>query len=260
MEEKIKVGKIKNALKENEELTKSETEYSYYDREKSWAVYDSSPESFGKSFLATLPKDYLPNETRLHPNNYFTDYIKDTLSLKNDHDLNAVEFGGPGSRLFLGFSSGFFKQTVGICLQDVRNEYQQAKDNLRHHSIIEGNILDVQDDKLLDNIKQKLGVEKIDLIISRMAGPLLEINKNGAIMDRIIRNWYEILNENGLMFVQFDYSENDIFIISPFIEKWVEAIKNKFPEIDIQTGDGSLRLYKRAGSPEELPSVPQLFK
>jgi len=131
------------------------------------------------------------------------------------------------------------------------------------HSVLPEDILNLQIERLykqfLGQVMQRLGTSKTDLIISKMAGPLNKIDKNGAILDRLIRNWYDILNENGLMFIQFNYQGNTDTNTQLLVQKWADAIKSRFPEIDIQLDVGVMRLHKRAGSPEHLPPATQLF-
>jgi hypothetical protein len=247
----VKVGKIKKALTHNKEILKDSHENNY-------SIYDSHLDSFTKDFFNTLPE----SKKSVNKNHeiIFGNYIENTLQKKGD--LTAIEFGGPGTNLFWDLVP-IFKRTISVCLNDIRPEKEKKIDNAINHSVIEGDIMDVRSGKLLNNIKEKLGTNKTDLIISRMAGPLNYINKNGAILDRLIRNWYNLLNENGLMFIQFNFKENlhipntDLQIL---IEKWAIAIKKLFPEIDIQVEKNALRLHKRKGAPEDLPNTYQLFQ
>ena len=144
-------------------------------------------------------------------------------------------------------------KTFNYIPKDIK--FNDARNN---HSVITGNILDLQSDQLFNKITQTLGIEKVDLIISRMDGPLSFFDKNGAILDRIIRNWYNFLNKNGLMFIQFERTlESDTRFL---VEKWSGVIKKRFPKVDIQTGNYVLRLHKGTDAPEELPPATQLFR
>lgn len=261
MGEKIQIGKIRQALAYNKKLTRKNER-----SESDWGIYDSPLEDFRKTFGISLPENYEENlkEGRLKK------YIEETLlsEKREKPNLTAVEFGGPGSKLFSGFTPNFFRQTVGVCLKDIRNENQKKDDEKNNHSVIVGDILDISDtqnNKVLNEVKEKLGVKRTDLIICRMSGPIHTINRNSAIMDRIIRNWYSLLNENGLMFIQFGWKLQGLInptvkTIEILIIKWVTIIKEKFPEIDIQIEDsGVLRLHKKVGAPEELPRAKELF-
>ncbi len=254
MKEIIEIGKIRQALEANKKLaTEGDKKLGGYDTsEEEWPTYDSSLENFESDLVFSLPKDYEPNlkEDR------FKKYIEETLSKEKNRNLTAVEFGGPGSQLFRDFTKKFFTKTVGVCLKDIRPEDIKKHDVENNHSLIIGDIMEVISNETLEEVAKKLGTNRTDLIISRMKGPLDDINKHPAILDRIIRNWYGMLNDNGLMFIQYD----NYMKLEPLVRKWVTAVNQRFPQIDLQPGDGILRLHKRKGSPENLPSVAQFFK
>lgn len=259
-----RIGEIKRAIEHNKKLT-TEDGYSEYDslvNEHFWPIYDASLENFEGTLNASLPENY---ETNLQVGR-LKKYIEDTLSSgKEKHNLTAVEFGGPGSQLFSGFTNNFFARTVGVCLKDTRSERSgniMEHDAEKNHYVKVGNIMDPQkSNKLLSEVIQTIGTNKTDLIISRMEGALQFIDKDLAILDRIIRNWYKILNKNGLIFVQFALSTSlSCKHRSYEVKKWATAIKERFPEVDIQIGEGVLRLHKKEGAPEELPPATQLFK
>lgn len=258
---KIKIGEIRKALAYNKELTKG-----YEEKERNWesnGVYDSSLKDFARTFLQSLPNWVdLVDEQQKDAEHAFRDYVEETLSGKEKHDLTAAEFGGSGSELFKGFTADFFRRTVGVCLKDIRNGEQKAMDRKNNHFVIEGDITKPLSNEILIKVVKTLGANKVDLIISRMVGPLKYIDKHGAILDRLIRNWYDMLNENGLIFIQFEYykplpGHNPTTIM---IEKWSSAIKERYPEIDVQVEGDTLRLHKKTGAPEKLPPATQLFK
>jgi|SRR3989338_6408149 len=258
---------ILGAVEENRNLAiKAKGEGGYETQEDEWDVYDSSLADMAEAFNVSLPKNWVKeNYSRMESWQLFERYIQETLSQGEEHNLTAVEFGGPGSSLFIDFRNNFFKNTVGVCLKDIRSALRKEIDEKNNHSIITGDILNVSNTELIDNVIRTLGTKKTDLIISRMQGPLGFINKHPAILDRIIRNWYSILNRNGLMFVQFEYERGDHLplgqegTVGSLIEKWSIEIKRRFPEIDIQVEEGVMRLHKRTGSPENLPPATQLF-
>jgi len=260
MKEDLKdFGKIRKAIRTNEQ-TRSLYENGY---EESWDEYDNFS-IFGKYFLGTLPQSYQDIEKEREeedPKRYlgFIKYIEDTLE---GSDLTAVEFGGPGSYLFSNFSSGFFKETVGVCLEDIRAEHMRKDDEDRNHVLIIGNVLDMarsEKNETLTKVKKELGRNKTNLIISRMGGPVGAIDKHPAIIDRIIRNWYSLLADNGVMFIQFAHITETSNKYLEGIKEWARAIKERFPEIDIQLERQTMRLHKKNGAPEQLPSLPQLF-
>lgn len=259
MRERIKIGEIRKAVTRNKEIAGEDF---FAGQEKKWLTHDAPisgisekfDTSFGETFLASLPKEYFKDG---RDDKMFKKYIESTLQKGG----TAVEFGGPGSNLFSGFTDNFFKKTVGVCLDDIRSEDQKRLDAQSNHSVIVGDILDPMNDEILHEVIKKLGKSKTDLIISRMMGPLDHMNKNGAILDRIMRNWYSMLKENGLMFIQFNFSR-DFFDqdAENLVEKWATVVREKFPEIDIQLGKGIFRLHKKIGAPEKLPPATQLFQ
>ena len=121
----------------------------------------------------------------------------------------------------------------------------------------------VNNSVLFEKIKGELGTDKIDFIISRMAGPLNSIDKNPAILDRLIRDWYEMLNENGLLLVQFYHLpekgiSNQGKQTIDIIRRWVKAVTEEFPDMEIRVGERAVRINKKAESPETLPNAVQL--
>lgn len=258
----IQIGEIREALETNKDLAESPRI-----AEDNWSDYDSPLEKprehsfpMAVTFSKTLPDEYKA-ESEEHP--VFKGYIEETLSSgESQHPLTGVEFGGTGSSLFGEFTKDFFEATVGVCLEDIRDDQTKKDDEANHHFVITGNALDtsyLEDNETAKKVIEKLGTPGVDLIICRMSGPLSWINKNGAILDRIIRNWYEILNYNGLMFVQFDRGGSDDVDTVDLVNKWVEAIKGKFPQLDIQIEGGAMRLHKTDDSPEYLPPATKLF-
>lgn len=271
---------IKTSVEINKVLTDG-----YSHSEEIWPYYDTGLNEFGSSFAKTLPNKYVDSIDKNYEakiSDYgeaFTQYIVDTLSKSKNKELYAIEFGGSGSKLFGDLNKKhLFHRSAGVCLQDIHNlPTDRMYNDYNNHSVIEGDILDLNEKPLKEKIENTLGVKKVDLIMSRLMGPLLEFEKNPAILNRIINNWYKMLNENGLIFAQFDYfaehhpdmnqKRMEKFVPSKerdsevAVKEWVDLIQKKFPnEIEIQLGRGVLRLHKKEGAPEELPKANELFK
>ena len=69
-----------------------------------WGYFDSGLDSGrGLHFMSTF-RDILPRGE-----SSFKGYIEKTLKEKKGHAIG-IEFGGPGSTLFSGFSKGFFRR------------------------------------------------------------------------------------------------------------------------------------------------------
>lgn len=275
MNEKMSFGEIRRDIKDN---TKAKNRHE--EKERKWNVYDSYIYSFGYTFADTLPEVYTKDiyeKPEVDAEEYgepFRKYIVDTLSsVKGKH--TAIEFGGPGSALFSAFSNDLLEKTIGVCLEDIRSSSEIERDAGYGHSIVSGDILDTSNIELYEEINKKLSSDKTDLIISRMMGPLNDIAKNPLVLDRIIRKWYSMLNENGIIFVQFDYffkqfnrkEKSKVSNVSAFrsevrtdVEAWASSVQKKFPnEIEIQIGEEGIRIHKKIGAPEELPSIKELF-
>jgi len=276
MTEKFNFGKLRDNTTYNRNISKMQENF-----EDDWDVYDSSLLGIGNSFFKTLPSEYtkdLDTKGQKNTEKYgeiFKNYIENTLN-KNQERV-AIEFGGPGSKFFSGFYKGFFKKTIGVCLNDIRFPEEKENDNKINHSILTGDILDTKNQKLFNDISEKLDNKKIDLIISRMMGPLEEIKMSPILLEHIIRKWFSLLSNNGILFAQFEYFlEHDPDIqkkreseINPpeiaeseiYVKKWIEAIQKKYTnEIDIGLGRGVIRITKKEGAPDELPPMKELFK
>ena len=264
-----RIGEIRNAIKSNKVLKTEE-----YFNEYHWYIYDRPIGHFAKDFFTCLPSEIQavlqkkqPLEKYLYScGEALKKYIQDTLAINKSKRLTAIVFGGPGSNFFSSFND-FFDKTVGVCLEDIRDESKTQDDEHSGHSIVKGDILDLKNfDKLIEELEKKLGTKKVDFIMTRMCGPLHDINKDVSILEKIFRHWYEMLNANGLIFIQFNYvnidsnTDNYDLEVQKNIKLWVEKIKEMYPDIDIQLGNGVLRIHKKPGSPDKLPKAIDLFK
>ena len=278
MLEKPSFGEIRKDIINNKKEAESKV-----DSEESWTQYDSPLWQIGASFEKVLPEKYIgPIHKKLYVEvqefgHAFKQYIEDTLPKENGKELTAIEFGGPGSKLFADFDPGYFDRSVGVCLDDVRDAKTTRDDFLRKHYVVPSDITDTAQNKILYEIlKTRLNTNKVDLIISRMMGGLHTIKKNPAVLERIVGEWYELLNENGIMFAQFEYFyehnpnmqqrlESEIEkpierISETMARQWVNAINEKYKDtIDLQMGRGIIRLHKKAGAPDHLPLAKEIL-
>ena len=259
-------SRLEKALRHNLDLRK---ERSIEGHEEGYGFYDLSLGNFGASF-----DDVFPNDHSRPVEDQFKKYIQNTLleNTEGGKDFTAVEFGGPGSMLFQGFDPNFFRRTIGVCLTDIRTPKQKETDTAHSHSVITGDITEVMLAEVLRKVREELGSTGTDLIICRMIGGQIGIDHHPAILDKIIRSWYEMLNYNGMIFAQFNSYQNNA--VRP--DLWVKFLKERFPSIEItinnKTGRENLkndmalysldtiRLHKKEGAPARLPTGTQLFR
>lgn len=250
-------GKIRETIKGNRgSVANAGKDPDKIDGENNWLIYDSSIYSFARTFDSCLPPKYGKDERR----DGFRIFIEERLDPKMHRpgNLTAIEFGGPGSKLFADFTPKFFRKTVGVCLKDIREEKQKVIDDQNNHLVITGDVVETGNMDTINKVIETLGVKKTDLIISRMEGGLDMFIKHPAILDRIFRNWYELLNDNGIAFIQFA-REQAGSEIKDMVEKWANAVQKKYPKVEIQVYGGVLRINKCPGSPKKLPPVKELF-
>ena len=302
--EKMSFGQIKKDLKNNKEFKEYFEEEGKIEALKfqidslkngeflvnpvhEWKIYDSSLKKFAETFSSVLPDSYtdiIEEPGFVKPQEYanaFKKYIENTLR-KNRH-RSAIEFGGSGSKLFSEFSKGYFEKTLGVSLEDIRTDKEKRIDSENNHNIFVGDILNTKDTNFDHYLHDDLKIEKVDLIISRMMGPLDGLAKNPLLLERVIQKWYQLLNQNGIIFLQFEFfdkhlptNHHDAFLDVEFnntlvpedftetekiVQEWVQAMQKQFPkEIEFQLDRGTLRIHKKPGAPDELPLFKDLQK
>ncbi|MBI4086342.1 MAG: hypothetical protein HY433_03850 [Candidatus Liptonbacteria bacterium] len=216
-----------------------------------WA--DSSLDGSDKGSFVNSFRDLLPGEEISLRN-----YIETALKERKGSAIG-VEFGGIGARLFSGFTPDFFAKSIAVSLLDHRGWAHQLdrikeRDKKLHHEVLEGNIFESNTYKSLN---QWLNGEKVDLIIERMGKGLEFVPGEPYEVSKILRIWYNLLREGGIMFAQTPVVFNNL------LEAWAVKIDREFKgkiEIEFQTGyedDGvacsAFRLRKLSGAPNELP-------
>lgn len=213
-------------------------------------------DTFEESFLNVLPEGQKD----------LCGYIERTLYLKKGKAIG-IEFGGPGSRLFTGFSRGFFRKTAGIDIigrhgtsNPVLRLGVAIKDTARNHKVMTGDILAP---KTYNVLREWLGGNKPDLIIERMRGGFEENVYSKTVLFKTLERWYGFLNQEGLMFIQVPRIAHASF------KEWVDMVQGQnyknllevsyfFPR---QGADSSaqhlsaMRLRKLPGAPKRLPQL-----
>lgn len=230
-----------------------DTEFTHFIQhdQHGWEVQDSpllpsrfslvSENSFHEAFKSTLPEG-----TNLRT------YIEKVLTNRKGRAIG-VEFGGLGSRLFSGFSNGFFERSLGVALFDSRSSLQQVDDAESNHRVIAG---DLTLDKTTKSIDRWLRGEKTDLIVERMVGGLDEVPHDPYLLREQANLYYRFLSEGGLMFVQLPK------FATKLVPLWVDSARRvSSGTIDASYGIYTnqyatttvLRMHKLPGAPSELP-------
>lgn len=254
---------LRNAVRELRGRRQEAAKAAY---EEPWPSQDSSLESFAYEFGDTLPGKWeeVPDTDEVTAR--FINYIERSLGSDRAEQLTAVEFGGLGINLFRGFPKDFFQKTVGISLNEggttIKSKAKsKAKDS--SHVVIEGDLLD---NKTYQKLNGVLKGKKVNLIISRIQGPVNETYLDPAIYAKLAQKWYGLLSNNGIMFVQYRNGNRDRWISGNAIEKdvreklmreWAAYIEQNYGKtLEIQLGWGSFRLCKKGGAPAKLPLLP----
>lgn len=215
-----------------------------------WAYYDSP--------LCEGPDSYQATFRNLIPSNYATlkEYVEDVLSGKKGRAIGA-DLGGPGSRIFSDFSSGFFQDTYGITLRDIRKEPIAKEDATRNHHIIAG---DMRGTAMKQMIREKLD-KKADVIFERMEGGLMLFPRDARWATEALNQIYGLLSDEGVIFLQSTYdkipSESYEVVPSSTLESYARILKTSFPGLLEVSSDGkSLKIRKVSGdAPKRLPDI-----
>lgn len=221
-----------------------------------WTIYDSyldnpwDDSSFQITFACLLPEGEFS----------LKGYIERLLTRKIGAAIG-IEFGGPGSNLFGDFSQGFFRQTAGVTLADIRTDSTKKRDDEHHHTVIAGNMFSSQTQQEVANW---LSGRKADVIFERMNGGLNLVPQEPRFLAEIANNWYQVLTEGGVMFIQIPS------VLVPVMETWKDFVEQKYPDqiqvqqklrlapstLGVYVNEGLMRLNKLKGAPANLPLLP----
>lgn len=218
-----------------------------------WEVQDSplmpsrfslgNENSFHEAFKSTLPEG-----TNLRR------YVETVLGSRKGKAIG-VEFGGLGSKLFSGFSNGFFERSLGVALFDSRSSLQHVNDAESDHRVITG---DLTANKTTELVDRWLRGEKADFIVERMVGGLDEVPHDPYLLRDQANLYYRLLSEGGLMFVQLPKFATRI------VPLWVDAVRSASKgtinaSYGVYTNQHAstlvLRMHKLPGAPLELPVI-----
>jgi len=239
----------KDDFKEN-----SPGNYTYALQDSPLRSVDDNAVAFEDSFRNVLPE----GQKNLR------DYIEQILAQGKGKAIG-VEFGGPGSKFFAGFSRGFFKKTAGIDIVGRSRVdgtfFRGLGEMLRGHAVIQGDILVPRTYSVA--LGTWLEDYKPDLIVERMVGGF-ELNPtHPTAVYKTFKRWYELLNEGGIMLVQVPRNAR------PFVQPWVDMLQKRdfsgllevvYHPTDTPDGDylqdmSVLRLRKLPGAPSKLPML-----
>lgn len=241
----------------HEEGTKKINHYLTLERSRAgpdgaWPAYNRSLDgslepSMQDAFLHVLPQEY--------QNQHFAmrQYIQDHFQHKAGNVV-ALEVGGPGSYVFQGssFPDKFFSKSAGITLVDGRMTQDKYHDSDSNHTLIEHDITDREG--TLSEINAWRNNDGIDLIIERMGKGLHQLPEDPFFLSKIFSDYYSLLNEDGVMFVQIPV------VMEPFLPSWQEKVHEMSDgKIEIVATNESygdwwvMRLNKHPGAPKKLP-------
>jgi len=229
-----------------------------------WEILNSSlygPNGISEDFLDTLNlSNYV---SKGNAGFAMSSYLKNNFKEKSD-GIIFVEMGGPGERLARDIDEVCkIKKSFGMSLPiGIKLATDKNKLNINnlpeYHEIISGDMFLY--DKF-NELKNKLNGEKVDLLIERMKGgnDLLD----GAVCHpnwyyKHLDNWYKLLNDNGVMFIEVPPLLRTNF---PYLNEWFDKMK-KTNGIGFGTNhnNGFFRIHKLPNAPEKLPSPYSLIK
>lgn len=170
-----------------------------YPRDKSsiyapWAIYDKPIGSFSSTYRVFLKERGLKS------------YVESELQDRQGQALG-IELGGLGSKLFRGFSDGFFKRTLGVVLLDTRKGMEKEADEVRGHDVIEANVFEQTGFSDIESWLAKYGNGKADFADERMEGAISDFNVSNYFWLFQFRKCFRLLNDGGVLFAQW-HSKN----------------------------------------------------
>ena len=134
-------NQIRVGLEQNKKLVKENDELDWYHYDSPLShlaptFYEVLPDEYRESFEKSIKEKEIFNVSDF--SDIFKKYIENTLKKENNEQLVALEFGGPGSNLFKGFTKGFFDKTMGVCLDDLRVSERKKTDTKSNHFVMIG--------------------------------------------------------------------------------------------------------------------------
>lgn len=225
----------------------TESAEEYEKGEKKWPIDHSELLGNGSLSYDGRFKDLYPEEYK-----NIKQYIEERMKTKRGSVIG-IDLGGHGSVLFSQFERGFIERSLGVTLVDRRDEITREEDTVDHHDVLPADIFSSAGNR---RIKNWLRGRKADLIFEKMEGAIGSFPDNLDITAAVFRRWYQLLAENGIMFLQTQPLSPNML---GEMKRWLEKIKSPElavtykPVINIRK---ETRLYivleKRKGAPESL--------
>lgn len=207
-----------------------------------WLIYDEpltgTRDSFESDFSTVLPT-----------NTSMRDYIEQHF--QGQKGLIGIELGGPGIRLFQGFSEDFFGKSAGITLKD------PEKDTPYNHTVIDENLESSRLPQIIDTWQEG---RQIHVLVERMGSGLECLSQDPYKLFSIFSSWYERIAEGGLMFVQIP----KLFV--PLLPHFMETLQPFLSHGSLEVSLGTttdreregwyfMRINKNCGAPVLLPTL-----
>lgn len=204
----------------------------------------------GASFEVSFER-VLPRRVRLR------EYIEQRLAPWAGHALG-IEFGGCGSRLFRGFSEGFFERSIGVSLEDPRcSDLVRAEDADRGHQVL---LADIMHDETYAQLASVMASARAHLIVERLARGMECIPEEPHTAMNVFQRWYGMLAPGGLIFAHVPA------YMSRMLMPWAELVRARCDgSIELQVATGTcdhradlssvMLLSKNVQAPDRLPTL-----
>ncbi len=223
-------------------------------------IENSPLSSFEQSFVGVIPEG-----ERLGA------YVERVLADRAGRAIG-LELGGVGSRLFAGFTPGFFERTAGVNLTDYRpifssepkdttmhRDRQKIMDGLsrhktdaiiadisRNHRVIEGDMLATATSQQIE--EEFLRGDKVNFMIRRMAAGNFDLPTEPFFLAKNANRYYQMMGENSVL---FDELPTGFWNLS---EAWSELVNTHYSgRLIAYVADNKLLLHKGVGAPKKLP-------
>lgn len=229
-----------------------------------WDLLNSSlygPEGISQDFFETL--NFTSHVNKENADLAMSLYLQNNFKNKKE-GITFVEMGGPGERLARDIDGICkIKKSFGMTLQigvdsAIDRKQFDPKNVPEYHKLIIG---DMFLDETINELKENLKGEKIDLLIERMKGGT-EFLGNAACYPvwyfKNLNSWYQMMNESGIMFIEVPEL---LHVDFPYVSKWFEKM-GKTDGIIFRSNlkKSYFRIHKLHNAPQKLPSPYSIIR